>query len=82
MSRLYLPARPIAVRLNSAGAPLQVSWRGAVYTGICLNHWRIHTAWWEGEERRDYYLFYHPHLVCELYRDEPSKRWYMHRIYD
>ena len=82
MSRLYSPARLVQVQANERGFPAALRWRGFSYSGHCLNHWRIHTRWWEEEVLRDYYLWESRDLLCEIYYEAFQGRWYMHRVYD
>ena len=82
MSKLYKPARPLEVRVDARGLPVMLRWRGMLYSGNCLNHWRIRTRWWAQEVLRDYYLWESHGLLCEIYHDAKEGLWYMHRIYD
>lgn len=82
MSRLYKPARVIEVQADGQGRPVSLRWRGATYRGEGRNHWRVHTEWWDQEVWRDYYLWESGNLLCEVYRDRLSGKWYMHRVYD
>jgi len=82
MSKLYHPARPIEVETDERGCPVALRWRGMCSRGRCLDHWRVHTGWWEDEVLRDCYLFEGPYLFCEIYLDAFQGRWYMHRMYD
>lgn len=82
MSRLYKPAPTIEVVADPQGRPTVVKWRGGVYAGATRDHWRVHTAWWDVEVWRDFYLVETEHLVCEVYRDRLHDGWYMHRVWD
>ena len=83
MSRLYHPAPSIEVTTDERGQPVALTWRGSLYRGTVRGHWRIRTAWWEGEEiHRDYYLLEAEDLICEVYQDKRLGDWRLHRIYD
>lgn len=82
MSRLYKPALVVAVQTDVRGAPCEVQWRGEIYQGQVLDHWRIQTGWWDQEIVRDFYLWDSEDLICVLYHDQVHGEWRLHRVYD
>ena len=43
--------------------------------------WRVHTEWWAGEVWRDYWeITTDTGLLCVLFRDLLSDRWFLERV--
>jgi hypothetical protein len=64
--------------------PRAFFWRGRrhVVAGISLR-WRVRTGWWADEAWREYVkLTTVEGLLCTLYRDLSTDRWFCARLYD
>lgn len=81
MSKLYDPPPQVDVQLDLQGLPTALYWRGTLYQGESLDHWRVQTEWWEQEVARDYYLWSSNELICVIFRDA-QQQWHLQRIYD
>jgi hypothetical protein len=48
-----------------------------------LTHWRLQQEWWKRPVERDYFLLrLEGGLICEVFRDAASGRWWLQRMYD
>jgi hypothetical protein len=48
-----------------------------------LKRWRVNQWWWKvGIEREYFEVITDTGMICELYRDVVTGRWYLQRIYD
>ena len=48
---------------------------------IC--HWRMNQEWWKRPVERDYFrVRLSGGVICELFRDNSSRRWQLQRVYD
>ena len=61
-------------------------WNGASHhvLEVC-NRWRIHTRWWEPNEAiwREYWkVTTDKGLLCLIFHDFLTGRWYLQRVYD
>jgi hypothetical protein len=84
MTHLFSPAEPVEVAETADGLPASLLWRGRHYAvaGVA-NRWRAEESWWADEAWREYFkLATTDGLLCVLYRDLHTGKWYCARIYD
>lgn len=85
MTRLWPEGEALQI-WGVADVPQGFTWRGAAYCiqEVC-NRWRIHTRWWEPSQVvwREYVkVTTNTGLLCLLYRDLRSGKWFLARVYD
>ncbi|CAA9556877.1 MAG: hypothetical protein AVDCRST_MAG18-740 [uncultured Thermomicrobiales bacterium] len=86
--RRFAPTRPIAVVADARGdSPTRLRWRGRWEgVGAIAATWDLTEGWWRGEtgatRRRYFRLLTHSGLLCVIYRDLASGRWYFEQIID
>lgn len=82
MSPFWAEAPSLVVRAKQ-GRPTAFTWEGINRQIVRLGqHWRVHTAWWEGQEVwRDYWLVATDDAcLCVLYHDLVTDRWHLERV--
>ena len=86
--RRFIPALPVEVAVTRAtGRPARLRWRGRVERVVTVEaEWEAEYGWWQGEPeaiRRHYYrLLTGAGMLCLVYRDLGSDRWYLAGIGD
>jgi hypothetical protein len=84
MTRLWAEGDPIQVVSWADGLPQAFTWRGQrhMVTGIALR-WRVRVGWWAEEAWREYVkLTTTDGLLCTLYCDLHTSKWFVARLYD
>ncbi len=87
-ARRFSPTQPIEVTAHPArGAPVAFRWRGRRERVAQIEaDWEVTEGWWRGEPeatRRCYYrLVTRDRLLCIVYRDLGSGRWYLEQVID
>lgn len=75
-----------AVDMQTAGdAPLAFRWNRRRHRVRHVSaRWRVHTQWWaDAEVWRDYWeVITDTGLLCVVFRDLLSGRWFLERIYE
>jgi len=84
MSRQLQKAEEIEVKANIAGVPVSLTRKGhREKVAAIYERWRLADEWWGKEVERGYFrVRTSAGLVCDIYRDTESNRWYLDRIYD
>ncbi len=81
MTRSFSAPRPIQVRVDDAGQPHEVVWRGRRERVRVCNLWLSEVGWWNDHPPRAYYkLLTRSKTVLVVYQEET--RWYVERILD
>lgn len=86
--RRFAPALPIeVVACRRTGAPTRLRWRGRARRVAGLEEeWEATHGWWADESevvhRHHYRLRMADGMLCLVYRDLGSSRWYLAGIYD
>ena len=85
MTRL-LPRGELIEIWEGKEAPAGFTWHGKPHQidQVC-NHWQVHTRWWEPRELvwREYLkITTNTGLLCQIYRDSVSEKWFLSRLYD
>jgi hypothetical protein len=85
MTRLWPKGEAIEV-WGEEETPEGFVWQGAPHQTVDVcNRWRVHTRWWEPDQAiwREYLkVTTDTGLLCLLYRDLHTGRWYLARLYD
>lgn len=85
MTRLWPAGEEVEV-WGREGSPAGFVWQGARHSGLQVcNRWRVHTRWWLPGEAvwREYVkVTTDSGLLCLLYRDLSTGRWFLARLYD
>jgi len=85
MTRLW-PAGEAVEVWGREGSPAGFVWQGTRHDGLQVcNRWRVHTRWWLRGEAvwREYVkVTTDSGLLCLLYRDLSTGRWFLARLYD
>jgi len=87
-ARRFAPARPVAVTTDPAtGLPNGLRWRGRDERVARIEAtWTMDTDWWmeeaEGVRRRYVRLLTQGGLLCVIFHDLPSGRWYLDTVID
>jgi hypothetical protein len=85
VTRLWPEGEPVIV-WGGEESPEGFTWQGARHAGLKVcNRWRVHTRWWLPGEAlwREYIkVTTDTGLLCLLYRDLLSGRWFLARVYD
>jgi hypothetical protein len=84
MTRLLNKHEEITVKTHVEGTPVSIVRKGRSeqVKGI-YQRWRVADEWWRQEIARDYFrIRTSSGLVCDIYRDMASNRWYLSRIHD
>lgn len=87
-ARRFAPARPVAVTTDPAtGLPTGLRWRGRDERVAHVEAiWATDTAWWareQGAVRRRYVrLLTQGGLLCVVFHDLASGRWYLDAVMD
>ena len=84
MTRLWVEGQPVEVWGEET--PEGFKWNRTSHRvqEVC-NRWRVHTRWWEPNEMiwRDYWkVVTDTGLLCLIYHDRLTGRWYLQRVYD
>ena len=84
MTELLAPARPVRVRANVDGIPMELeSAAGWQPVTRVLHRWRIDCDWWRSPVSREYWrLLLDDDLALECYCDRLTGEWFVERIYD
>jgi hypothetical protein len=74
----------ITVRSNIDGVPVSLIRNGRrEKVAAIYGRWRVADEWWGKEVERDYFrIRTSAGLVCEIFRDTTSNRWYLSKIHD
>ncbi len=86
--RRFAPTDPIEVLTSGpVGEPLTLRWRGRIERAARVEAtWDIEEGWWraapEATRRRYYRLRARSGLLCVVYRDLGSGRWYLEQVVD
>jgi len=76
------PEIKITANINGVPICLTRNGRGEKVTAI-YERWRIADEWWGKEVVRDYFrIRTSAGLVCDIFRDTTSNRWYLSKIHD
>lgn len=72
------------VKINGDGEPLSVNFDGRwLKVKSVWEIWRIKGKWWEREKEREYFqIEMEGNILCEIFKDMESGRWFIERIYD
>ena len=86
-SRRFAPTHPIEVVATRSGAPVRLRWHGRWWrVAAVLATWEVAVEWWRGEPeavaRRYHRLHTADGLLCVIYRDRTSGRWFLEQITD
>ena len=87
-ARRFSPTEPIEVTAHRrSGDPLTLRWRGRVERVAWLDApWEVVEEWWlggpEAIRRRYYRLLTRSGLLCVVYRDRASGRWFLEEVLD
>jgi len=82
MTRLLSPPTPVEVTLNADGtlAFITGGWQGRVDP---IARWKVETEWWKRPVVREYWkVLLNSSLLCDLYHDLETDRWFVERVYD
>ena len=87
-ARRFAPTRLIEVATDPrSGEPVALRWRGRRERVAAVEAtWEVAEGWWRGEpeaaRRRYHRLATREGLLCVVYRDLASGRWYLEQIVD
>ena len=85
MTRLWPEGQAIEV-CDCEEIPGGFRWSGASHRVLeVCNRWRVHTRWWEPNETiwREYWkVATDGGLLCLIFHDFLTDRWYLQRVYD
>jgi hypothetical protein len=87
-ARRFRPAEPVEVTAQRrSGDPLALRWRGRAERVAWLDApWEVVAEWWldgpEATRRRYYRLLTRRGLLCVVYRDLGSGRWFLEEVLD
>lgn len=83
MTRLFVPAQPITVKLNERGRPIQFIWNGVDYkVERVVSDTEVDTGWWECRVwRRSVTVLTEEKMAC-LQCDLETGAWEIGRLYD
>jgi hypothetical protein len=81
---LWPEGEPIAVVGDGMQTPRTFTWGGRRHRVQAIaKRWRVDVDWWRGRVWREYFkLTTHTGLLVVIYRDVPTSRWYLQRLYD
>lgn len=88
ISRRFAPTQPIEVVTDAhCDAPVRLRWRGRwERVAAIAASWELAEGWWRGEtaaaQRHYYRVLMHSGLLCVIYHDRASGRWYVEQIID
>ncbi len=84
MTKLLRKPKEIKVRCNIGGTPLSFVRNDKMEKIKSIyQHWRVADEWWREEIARDCFTIRTSSgLVCDIYRDMKTNRWYLNRIHD
>lgn len=85
MTRLFVPAQPIAVKINERGKPLTFVWNGVTHKiERVVSDTEIDTGWWEttGRVWRRSITVLTGEKMCLLCCDLETGTWAISRLYD
>ena len=85
MTRLW-PEGEAVETCGNPDMPAGFLWQGTPHriSQVC-NRWRVHTRWWEPDQAlwREYCkVATADGLLCLIYRDLVTGRWFLARLYD
>lgn len=86
--RRFAPTRPVeVVAQRASGDPLALRWRGRSERVAAVEAtWDVEEGWWrscpEATKRRYYRVRAASGLLCVVYRDLASGRWYLEAVSD
>jgi hypothetical protein len=84
MAKLLRKPQEIAVKTNAGGTPLSLFRNGTSERVTALyERWKV-TDQWGGEhvERRCFRVRTSTGLVCDIYHEIGTKKWYLSKIHD
>lgn len=82
MTRLLSPPIPVEVSLDADGTPsfMTGEWQGTIDP---IARWKVDAEWWNRPVVREYWkALLNSSVLCELYHDLESDRWFVERVYD
>lgn len=83
MTRLFVPAQPIAVKLNERGRPIQFVWNGVAYkVERVVSDTEVDTEWWVKRVWRRSVTVLTEEKMCLLYNDLETGTWFVSKLYD
>jgi hypothetical protein len=84
MTRLLTELMLVEVRADGRGRPNAFRWAGHLLQAVEIaNCWRVHVHWWQREIWREHFkVLTDSGLLCTLYHDLLTDRWYIERVYD
>jgi hypothetical protein len=85
MTRLLAQGESIQI-WQGKGTPAGFTWHGTPHRieEVC-GQWQVHTRWWEPCElvwRAYLKVTTNTGLLCQIYQDVPSEKWFLSRLYD
>ena len=82
MTRLLSPPAIVQVTLSVDGTPSFIT--GELSGSIDpIARWKVETEWWNELVIREYWkALLNSNLLCELYHDLSSDKWFVERVYD
>ena len=83
MTKLLCPPRPISVSRDPRGSPAHLG-EGAFGGRIqVLSRWLTQLDWWCQPVEREYWrIIVADSMLCEIFLDLTTQRWWLERIYD
>jgi hypothetical protein len=82
MTQLWPEGLPIDVD-TVKDRPIALRWQRRRLVRAVTDHWLIHDDWWHDEIWRHYFeVTTVDGLLCVVYRDLLTDRWYLERVYD
>jgi hypothetical protein len=84
VARLLEEPEEIKVRCNADGMPVSVM-RSAKFEKVesVYQRWRVSDEWWRKEISREYFrIETSSGLLCDIYRDIVTNRWFLSRFHD
>lgn len=84
VSKLFREPEELKVKTDAEGMPVNIIRDKRVERVLKVyKRWRISDKWWQREVSREYFTIETAGgLVCDIYRDMMTKRWFLSRIYD
>jgi hypothetical protein len=82
MTRLLSPPAAVEVTLSPDGTPgfIRGEFSGSVDP---IARWKVETEWWNQPVIREYWkALLNNSLLCELYHDLSTDKWFVERVYD